>query len=64
MPNEDQCCGECRWWRAIGELGRCKFPLPVMPLSMPKPSLMDRREGTDCPCFERKEAAGDGHAGQ
>ena len=58
MSTEPQCCGECRWYRPrTDRLGECDFPI-----SVPLPacvealhSMMWADEGTDCPCFERKE---------
>lgn len=52
-----QCCGVCRWWKELsrGEfLGRCHAPIPKS-IKHARQQFMYHEEGTDCPCFERKE---------
>lgn len=56
----ERCCGACRWWNETkhdNALGFCVVPIPEWALKYaPRGYNMVRNEGTDCPCFERKEA--------
>lgn len=64
----DKCCGRCTWWNrnpprldcSIDDKRHCsfwRFKLPkVVPASFRyELAMMKPTDGTDCPCFERKE---------
>lgn len=56
---DDRRCGNCKWW-GINEmewpLNDCFAPVPSS-LSHYERDTTGKDEGTDCPCFERKEAS-------
>jgi hypothetical protein len=47
-------CGKCRHYPAGDhKWDRCKFPIPVLPVSVDVGRItMAREEDRDCPCFE------------
>lgn len=60
---DDQRCGVCRWFNPAGRdewvCGDCEWVSPIpLPWSLVHIGPADS-DGTDCPCFERKEARDD-----
>lgn len=59
----EQCCGGCKWWsekrHIVSRERLCTWPI-VLPdgldVSHIERKYMTPEMGTDCPCFERKEA--------
>lgn len=64
MENEvEKCCGNCRLWDKIGDAddklgGVCQYrPTPYASLIF----VTSKDDGSDCPCFERKETPNANH---
>lgn len=62
-PAMSQCCGTCKWFDG-NQWGWCRYKVPPLPFKVPVYLVTDmaagwrdleRVEGTDCPCFERRE---------
>lgn len=68
----EQRCGTCKWWERWklrsasanpSEYGDCNWPLPVLANSFSRLATengresMAHEEGTDCPCWQRREGA-------
>lgn len=57
MSDTEQRCGLCKHWepfKRTRQAGTCEVPVPSSVTRMDE--YMDAIEGTDCPCFERKES--------
>ena len=57
---DEKRCGLCRHWKPFQgtkQVGTCTFPVPSSVTRMD--DYMSAIDGTDCPCFERKEASDD-----
>lgn len=73
MTETDKCCGTCRWFtpckksdvfQILNRWGYCSAPVPVCVHirdsrgDAGKRDIMSIDEGTDCPCYERKDEDG------
>ena len=61
MSDEKKCCGECVMWTpysdrsSINPIGECGWRPSTAIAKSYDLTMMFPEEGTDCPCFERKE---------
>lgn len=59
MSDEQKRCGLCKHWEPFEfhqKIGNCCAPIPKC-VESDLAKYMGEIEGTDCPCFERKEAS-------
>ena len=61
MSDEKKCCNNCRWFalreKSVIGYGECKYPVSMLPQELRYSGRVsiNKDDGTDCPCFERKE---------